>query len=325
MKKALVIGVDYYSSFSQLYGCSRDALSVAQVLNRNGDGSINFDVKVKTSFDRNTQITQEDLREDVEQLFTGECETALFYFAGHGQTESTGGYLLASDSSIRGGGLPLNDVITWANRANRIRNKIIILDSCNSGIAGNREADMDRSELCDGLTILTASTEHQYAAESSQGGVFTSLLIDALSGAASNLLGNITPGSVYAHIDQSLGPWDQRPVFKTNVKSFIALRSVQPAIQLADLRRIIEFFPAPGHDFKLDPSFEPERTSDDQHLPPPDPINTEKLALLQKFNRVNLVVPVDAPHMYHAAMESKSCRLTALGEHYRRLVHNGRI
>jgi hypothetical protein len=46
------------------------------------------------------------------------------------------------------------------------------------------------------------------------------------------------------------------------------------------------------------------------------------LAILQKYNRVNLVVPVNAPHMWHAAMESKSCRLTVLGEHYRRLVES---
>jgi len=41
--------------------------------------------------------------------------------------------------------------------------------------------------------------------------------VDALGGAAANLVGDVTPGSVYAHIDQSLGPWAQRPVFKTNV------------------------------------------------------------------------------------------------------------
>jgi len=50
-----------------------------------------------------------------------------------------------------------------------------------------------------------------------------------------------------------------------------------------------------------------------------------KFAVLQRYNRLNLVVPVDAPHMWHAAMGSKSCRLTALGEHYRRLVEKGRI
>ena len=60
-------------------------------------------------------------------------------------------------------------------------------------------------------------------------------------------------------------------------------------------------------------------------MPAPNPENTQKFAVLQKYNRVNLVVPVDAPHMWHAAMESKSCKLTVLGEHYRRLVERDRI
>ena len=47
-------------------------------------------------------------------------------------------------------------------------------------------------------------------------------------------VGDITPGSVYAHIDQSLGPWAQRPVFKTNVKTFVSLRKTEPPIALAD-------------------------------------------------------------------------------------------
>ena len=63
----------------------------------------------------------------------------------------------------------------------------------------------------------------------------------------------------------------------------------------------------------------------DTDMPPPNLENTQKFAVLQKYNRVNLVVPVDAPHMWHAAMESKSCKLTVLGEHYRRLVGRNRI
>ena len=60
-------------------------------------------------------------------------------------------------------------------------------------------------------------------------------------------------------------------------------------------------------------------------MPPPEPEKTRIFAILQKYNRLNLVVPVDAPHMWHAAMEGKSCKLTALGEHYRRLVDKGRV
>ena len=40
---------------------------------------------------------------------------------------------------------------------------------------------------------------------------------------------------------------------------------------------------------------------------------------------VNLVVPVGETHMYYAAMNSKSCKLTALGVHYWNLVKNNRI
>jgi hypothetical protein len=130
---------------------------------------------------------------------------------------------------------------------------------------------------------------------------------------------------VYAHIDQSLGAWDQRPVFKTNVKSFVSLRKVQPPISLADLRRITDFFPQASSEYQLNPSFEPEMKGRDPGMPAPDPDNTKTFAVLQKYYRVSLVVPVGAPHMWHAAMESRACKLTALGEHYRKLAERKRI
>ena len=155
--------------------------------------------------------------------------------------------------------------------------------------------------------------------------MFTTLLVDALNGGAANLTGDISPGSVYAHIDQSLGPWEQRPVFKTNVKEFVSLRRVQPPIPLTDLQRIAEFFPSPGFTFQLDPTFEPELKGRDPGMPPPDPEHTAVYAVLQKYNHLGLLVPVDAGNMWHAAMQSKSGQLTAHGEHYRRLTATGRI
>jgi len=98
-------------------------------------------------------------------------------------------------------------------------------------------------ELVEGATILTASTAEQYATEENGSGIFTTLFVDALNGAAGNLTGDVTPGSVYAHIDQSLGSWSQRPMFKTNMKSFVSLRKVQPPISLADLHKVTEYFP----------------------------------------------------------------------------------
>src|SRR6201999_342265 len=124
--------------------------------------------------------------------------------------------------------------------------------------------------------ILTASTAQQYAMEVAGGGagVFTTLLVDALAGAAANLVGDVTPGSVYAHIDQSLGPWAQRPVFKTNVKTFVSLRKAAAPIPLADLQALATHFPNAGYRFRLDPAYEPERSEEqrkDAKIPPPDP------------------------------------------------------
>ncbi|MGR0481958.1 MAG: caspase family protein [Candidatus Electronema sp. V4] len=324
MRKALVVGINYYKYSASLHGCVDDAHAVKAILERHGDGSVNFDVQLFTGTGPSDTVTRSQIKDYIEKLFSGDSEIALFYFAGHGHIESVGGYLLASDSQRGDEGVSLTEVLSLANES-KARNKIIILDSCHSGIAGTPPSSANNAVLAEGITILTASTKDQYATELNGRGVFTTLLLDALNGVAANLLGDVTPGSIYAYIDQSLGAWEQRPVFKTNVKSFVSLRKIQPSVQLDDLRRILEFFPEAGCQFALDPTFEPEMKGRSKGMPAPNIENTRTFAILQKFNRVNLVVPVDARHMWNAAMESKSCKLTVLGEHYRRLVERGRI
>lgn len=324
MRKALVVGINYYEHVSPLYGCVDDAHAVKAILSRHGDGSINFDVQLFTGTGPLDTVSRSQLKDYARKLFADDSEIAIFYFAGHGHVDSAGGYLLTSDSSRGDDGVSLSEVVSFAN-ASKARNKIIVLDSCHSGVAGAQPALGNNSVLAEGITILTASTEDQYATEENGRGVFTSLFVDALSGVAANLLGDISPGGVYAYIDQSLGSWEQRPVFKTNVKSFVSLRKVQPSIQLSELQRIIEFFPTAGYEFPLNPTFEPEMKGRSDGMPDPILENTRILAILQKFNRVNLVVPVGAIHMWNAAMENKACKLTVLGEHYRRLVERGRI
>jgi hypothetical protein len=324
MRNALVIGINHYDHGRSLYGCVDDAYAVKSVLARHSDGSLNFGVRLLAGTGPADRVIRSQLKDAIEQLFAAPGETALLYFAGHGHIETTGGYLLASDSRRGDEGIALADVLTYANQSTA-KNRVIVLDSCHSGIAGTRPAGGTMSELTEGMTILTASTAEQYATETNGVGAFTVLFVNALNGAAANLVGDITPGSVYAHIDQSLAYWQQRPVFKTNVKNFISLRKVQPALQLEELRRLVEFFPTPGAVFALDPSFEPERRGRAPGMPAPDSANTAKFAVLQRYCRVNLAVPVDAPHMWHAAMESKGCKLTVLGEHYRRLVQAERI
>ena len=322
---ALIVGINHYPHGQPLHGCVADAREMQRVLARHGTGQPNFDCRLMVADGSDARgIARRVMKDAVKTLFAANADIALFYFAGHGHIESTGGYLLGSDAHDGDDGLALNDVLTFAN-ASPARNTVVILDSCHSGIAGTPPGNGELAMLSEGLTVLTASSADQYANERDGHGVFSALMIDALEGAAANLTGDITPGSVYAHIDQSLGAWEQRPIFKTNVRQFVSLRSVAPPIELDELRRLPELFVDPKGTLPLDPSFEPELAGRPSDAPPPDPSNTERFALLQKMNRLNLVVPVDAPHMWNAAMARTGCRLTALGEHYRRLVEKGRI
>jgi hypothetical protein len=330
MRKALIVGIDHYPHLGSLSGCVNDAYSVKAALERNADGTLNFpSPQLLTGTGSMQPVRKKDLKDSVRRLFADDSEIALLYFAGHGYIEDTGGFLCASDSETGDDGLSLDEVMSLVNTS-KARNKVIILDSCHSGVAGNSRVAAGVAAINDGVTIMTAATADQDSYETPGGGagVFTRLLVDALNGSAANLVGDITPGSVYAHIDQSLGPWAQRPVFKTNVKTFVSLRRVKPPIPLADLRALTQHFPTPDFDFRLDPSFEPERSQEqreDPTIPPPDPINTVTFGVLQKYVKVNLVRPVDAPHMWHAAMQRKSCELTVLGQHYWNLVKKGRI
>ena len=317
MRKALIVGIDYYAHANRLGGCVNDAYSVRQVLERHGDGTKNFDVLLKTASDASTAITKDELKSLISDLFDDETEVALLYFSGHGYIDSDSGYLIASDCKTGDDGVSMDEIMAFVNKS-RSKNKVIVLDCCHSGQFGDVKALGNSAVLSEGTTILTASARDQNAVEDGGKGLFTGLFVDAMNGSAANLVGEISPGSVYAHIDRSLGAWSQRPIFKTNVRSFISLRNVNPPISLEDLKKIDDLFPDKGYEFPLDPSFEPTSGETNE-------TNADKFRILQKYNRLNLVVPIGAEHMYFAAMERKACKLTILGEHYWTLVKEERI
>lgn len=319
MRKALIVGIDFYENIVSLRGAVKDARRVNDVLEYNDDEKVNFQTpKLMLGVDENSPVTRADIRNSVKELFAEDAEVALFYFSGHGYIDATGGFLCASDCASGDDGLPLQDVMSFANNS-PAKNKIILIDSCHSGDAGRSSTSPDIAEIKEGVTILTASTAGQYAMENEEGGVFTTLLVDALSGSAANLVGDVTPGSIYAHIDQSLGTWDQRPVFKTNVKSFVSLRKANSPVKLKSIRKLTKLFTNYDTELSLDPAYEPERSQIETSIQP-DPIKTANFAILQELVAVNLVEPVGAQHMWHAAMNSKACRLTVLGQYYWKLV-----
>jgi uncharacterized caspase-like protein len=315
MRKALVVGIDDYPN-AELYGCVNDATTIANLLERDGDGSPNFSVLPLTSPPK--QVTRAQLRESVRKLFDGECDVALFYFAGHGMIDSNGGWIVTSDFRQYDEGIQMDEILALANQS-KAKDKIIILDCCHSGSFGNQAINgSNMAQLSDGVTVLTACRSYEVSTEKNGQGLFTSLLVDALYGGAADIRGYITPGSLYSYVDEALGPWDQRPVFKTNVSRFTKLRRVSPKISLEILRKITEYFPQAEAEHHLDPEYEDQYEGH-------DPEKVEIFKHLQKYVSEGLVKPVDEEFMYFAAMNSKSCRLTAMGYQYWRLVIENKI
>jgi len=328
MKKALIVGIDDYPT-APLKGCVNDATAIAELLENDGNGDPNFSVLKLVSNEQ--EITSEALINAIAELFNGEAETALLYFAGHGiiVPETNAGYIVSSDGRRGAWGVSLSEILNLANKAYpKIKTSVIILDCCHSGYAGESVgAGQDSSIIGTGVTILTACHREGVAMEEDGRGIFTDILIDGLKGGCSDILGNITPAAIYSHVDQTLGPWEQRPLYKANVQHFVALRKVEPKVPKEILRRLPTYFPNKTDIFPLDPSFEPDRIN----IPAEYreiPVNEENVKIfteLQKCNRYGLVIPVNADHMYYAAINSTGCRLTALGSYYRKLAEMKRI
>ena len=251
MRKALVIGIDKYPD-SPLSGCENDAASIASILEKNGDGSPNFDVRLISS--DSTNVTNDAIQTAIGELFSGDAETALFYFAGHGIIDpiTNSGYIVGQDGKKGSWGMSLAEMLGMANDASpKIKSTVIILDSCNSGYAGE-VAGLNKSQISvigNGVTILTACHREQTAAEENGQGLFTSILLDGLSGGSADILGRITPASVYSHIDQTLGSWEQRPIYKANVQTFVTLRNIAPKVAPEILKRLSTDFKKPKKGF----------------------------------------------------------------------------
>lgn len=320
MRKALLIGIDYYMNGGSLNGCVNDATSMQRALEFNHDLSRNFETRTLAAVNEEEAysiLDRKTLATAIDWLFEGEPEIALLYFSGHGSFNGAEGYLCPSDFSDEYTGVPMTNLIKAATNS-KARNKLIILDCCHSGAAGTAYFSNQLSALPENTVIMAGCAQDGYSVESEGSGVFTQLFVEALNGAGSNLMGEVSPGSIYAYIDKSLGAFEQRPVFKANVKSFICLKKNKPLISMMDLRLLPMLFPVPEYKFPLDPTYEEDKNHTD---------NKEKseeheavFKILREYWQVGLIVPDKEEYMYWAAIRSDSCRLTAMGRHYWKLL-----
>lgn len=315
MRRALIVGIDHYAAHP-LTGCVNDAQILAGLLERHENGDRNFDCRLLLS--GGEKVDRPTLRQALRELFAFPADLALLHFSGHGTVNDLGGFLVTQDARQYDEGVAMSEVLQLANEATSVKEVVILLDCCHSGAFGNAPHVNNQATLREGIAVLTASRSTQPAIEVNGRGVFTSLIAAALCGGAADVLGKVTVGSVYAYVDQILGAWDSRPLFKAHVASLTPLRHCNPIVPASIIRLLPDLFPKPDFIYPLDPSFEPSAE-------PFEHPNEEIFGKLQLLRDARLLVPHGSSHLYFAAMESKGCRLTPLGRFYRDLAAAGRI
>ncbi len=315
-KKALIVGINEYDQFPGLGGAVRDARSIAEILHRNDDKTINYDCRLLVSGDC-PFITREYLRRQWSELFNGFKGPILFFFAGHGFVNEIGGYICTYDGTRDEPGVPMNDLIVMANKSSASE-VLIILDCCYSGALGNSPYSDGLSALREGVTLLAASRPSEQAKERFGRGLFTALLCDALKGSAANLRGQVTAADLYAYADQALGAWEQRPLYKSYSSAFSVIRQCTPLISDEALRALVELFPTEEAEILLDPSYEYTQ-------PEADPNHVEKFNKLKTLRNAGLLYSTRQPDLYWSAIRRGGAALTPWGKRYWRMAQKDLI
>lgn len=288
----------------------------------------NFHCKVLDS--NRFEITRARLSKEISEFMTNpgaSTELALIYFSGHGHENARGGTLVTKDAISYDEGIRIQEIVDLAN-ISTIPNIVIILDCCFSGHAGNGVGYASNTVLLrNGLTILTSSSVGQVSLENAEHGIFTSLVLDALKGGGADVLGHVSIASIYNYVDRILGPFDQRPLFKSHISNSLIISRVESRVSRVILYRLPELFPSKHAKLWLDPSYEPDKSwveiavsrDEEPRLAQwlnSSPDNESDFEQLQALESVGLVHPDTRTHMYNAAIHSESCSLTDLGKFY---------
>ncbi len=320
-KRALIVGIDEYDEVSNLTGCVADAQSMERVLSRHEDGASNFTCKTMVKPSSGKRITRPVLRGAWVNLFDFEGDV-LFYFSGHGCTTDTGGFLVTQEGTPADPGLAMNELLTLAGKS-RARTILLILDCCFSGDLGNppnlqSPYVLEQAQLRRGVTILAASRPTEPAAEVGGHGVFTDLVMGALDGGAADVRGRVSAASIYAYVEAALGPWEQRPLYKTHASTLPPVRLCQPSVPDRLLRELPVLFSRPNDRIVMDRSYEETEAS----------ARSENVALFKKFKRLRdarLLRTEKGDDLYWAALGGNAVLLTPLGQFYWRLTKDKRI
>ncbi len=343
-KRALVVGVDTYDmqlQVSNLLGAVDDATKFGGLLETHHDGGPNWDVTLLVSEDDDDRqpraVGRRTLNDAIDRLFDVPAELdpdrqilpptvdLLFYFSGHALRRGTRRIALCARD---GESIDLSALMIAVGEAHA-KSVTIILDCCFSGIMG---ADLLVPE---NVTILTASRSDQTAREDTRrGGLFSDRLLGGLRGAAGDLLGTVTPLSLYAHASGAFAEGHQRPTFRSNSIQPVVLRRAEPHVPIERLTQLTTIFRSTTAKVHLTMAHEGDKTDpaytnrrDPHRLPYTGTVKQVELDHLKAYRDAHLVASDDGRDFWFLCAdevwERKTVSLTPLGEYFWELTKAG--
>jgi uncharacterized caspase-like protein len=208
--RAVVIGVNEYTSLPKLSGAIRDAEAVAEELRARG-----FEVTLIKDGEATRQRIAGVLGDELPET-VGPDDAVLVYFAGHGVSTGSGdtalGYIMPVDArreSPRTDGVSMRELTAWFNDYPS-KHVMFVADACYSGLVLSTRSVGLSPGVRDYLKQVTskrvrlalvAGGAGEEALEANGHGLFTTYFLEALKGSADiNKDGVITSDEVAAYV-----------------------------------------------------------------------------------------------------------------------------
>jgi hypothetical protein len=145
------------------------------------------------------------------------------------------------------------------------------------------------------------------------------LVLGALKGGAADVRGRVSAAAIYAYVEAALGPWNQRPLYKSHASSLGPVRLCQPDVSDTLLRELPFIFKTQNTRLQLDPTFE------EMNIAVAKPENVAVFKKLKTFQTARLLKNYSGNDLYWTAERSGHVYLTPLGQFYWMLANTGRI
>ena len=235
-KWALLIGVDKCEAVGELKVCSADALALKSVLEQIGYPDNHITVLVDNNQSNiNATPTIGNVERAIKRLaqVAEADDTILFFFSGHGVTHTGTSFLVPTDGDLTKG-----VSLTWIKdqfAACKAKEKVMILDACHSGAAKGVSGITPDLKTVGNLVMLLSCEKEQVSWPDKQGrhSVFTSAILEGLSGKAANADRKVTHKTLAAYVRKSVKDWtyenlknEQTPVMVADASGDIVLADI---------------------------------------------------------------------------------------------------